>query len=286
MTHTDPLLITGSEGQLGRALLLASAGRGWPAVGHDIDTLDISDAQAVSALVAGLRPWTVVNCAAHTGVDACEGEEDEARRINGDGVANLAAACNAVGAVLVQVSTDYVFSGDGSRPYREDDPVGPVSAYGRTKLAGEEAARAAAEHLVVRTAWLYGHGGANFVAAIRRQIEGGAEVLRVVADQQGCPTSCTDLAEAILDLLEHRARGVVHAVNSGRTTWHGFAIEIARQLGSAVEVQPVTTDAYPRPAPRPAFSVLDTDRLEHLIGRSMPSWQDALRRHLETECAS
>jgi dTDP-4-dehydrorhamnose reductase len=223
----------------------------------------------------------VVNCAAYTAVDDCETHEAEARAVNADAVEHLARGCDAVGAVLVQVSTDYVFDGAGSRPYREDDPVAPVSAYGRTKLLGERAAARAAEHLIVRTAWLYGRGGRHFVDAICGQIEGGTDPLRVVGDQRGSPTFCTDLAAAILDLVEVEARGIVHAVNRGATTWHGFAREVVRLLGAGVEVVPVATDAFPRPAQRPAYSVLDTTRLDRLLGRSMPTWQDALARYLE-----
>jgi dTDP-4-dehydrorhamnose reductase len=189
-----------------------------------------------------------------------------------------------VGALLIQLSTDYVFAGDGSRPYTETDPVAPASAYGRSKLEGERLARTAHRHLIVRTAWLYGHGGANFVEAIRRQIEGGATALRVVADQVGSPTFCDDLAEALLDLVDADARGVVHAVNSGSTSWHGFAVEIARRLGAEVVVRAVTTADYPRPARRPANSVLDTSRLAAAIGRHLPVWQDALARYLGVRC--
>jgi dTDP-4-dehydrorhamnose reductase len=186
----------------------------------------------------------------------------------------------------VQISTDYVFAGDGDRPYREDDPVAPKSAYGRTKLRGEELAADARRHLVVRTAWLYGHGGRNFVEAIRGQIDGGAESLKVVADQRGSPTYCNDLAEAVLDLMEADVDGVVHAVNTGETTWHGFAVAIASLLGKDVEVLQVKTGEFPRPAPRPAYSVLDTSRLSGVLGRSIPPWEDALARYLEALCAS
>jgi dTDP-4-dehydrorhamnose reductase len=274
-------MVTGALGQLGRALLEAAAARGLSAEGHDLDTLDITDADAVSAAVARIRPHTVVNCAAWTAVDDCEANPDLALAVNGTAVGHLAAACAACGATLVQVSTDYVFSGAGERPLREDDPVGPASAYGRGKLEGERLARQAPEHLVVRTAWLFGRGGRSFVTAIRDQVEAGAAVLRVVADQRGCPTYGDDLAEAILGLLACGARGTVHAVNSGATTWHGFAEEIVRQLGAEVEVRPVRTADVPRPAPRPANSVLDTARLTALLGAPMPPWQDGLRRYLE-----
>lgn len=275
------ILITGSHGQLGRTLAAACASRGIPCEGRDIDTLDICDARAVRRWIADDRPSVVVNSAAYTAVDDCETNEETATAVNGLAVGHLASACNEVDALLVQVSTDYVFSGDADRPYREEDAVAPKSAYGRSKLRGEELARTAERHLVVRTAWLYGRGGRNFVEAIRAQIDAGAPSLTVVADQRGCPTFCDDLADAVLDLAAAGSTGTIHAVNAGSTTWHGFAVEIARLLGSAVAVVPVATGEVPRPAPRPAYSVLDTVRLEATLGRPMPSWQDGLRRYLE-----
>jgi dTDP-4-dehydrorhamnose reductase len=280
------ILITGSRGQLGRAIADACAIRGINFDGRDIDTLDITEADAVVRWIEAAKPTDVINCAAFTAVDDCEADEQQALLVNGTAVGHMADACNAVGAKLVQMSTDYVFAGDGSRPYREDDPVAPISAYGRTKLRGEELATGANRHLVVRTAWLYGHGGRNFVEAIRNQIAKGARSLRVVADQRGSPTFCDDLADAILDLITAGATGTVHAVNSGETTWYGFAVAIADLLGTEIEIQKVTTQEFPRPAHRPAYSVLDTARLEAFLDRSLPSWDDALRRYLDISCAS
>jgi len=280
------ILITGVHGQLGRALAAVCTERGIDFEGRDIDTLDIGDAAAVTGWIEGSKPHAVINCAAFTAVDDCETDEHSALRVNGTAVGHIAKACNTVGARLVQISTDYVFSGDGNRPYREDDPVGPISAYGRTKLRGEELAGDALHHLVVRTAWLYGHSGRNFVEAIRGQIDGGARSLKIVADQRGSPTFCDDLGETVLDLISANIGGVVHAVNAGETTWHGFAVAIASLLGKDVEVLPVGTEEFPRPAPRPAYSVLDTSRLSSVLGHSMPPWQDALERYLETTCAS
>ncbi len=279
------ILITGANGQLGRAVERDANARGLSVAGSDVDTLDIADEKAVNQWVEEHQPRTLVNCAAYTAVDDCEAHEEEASVINGRAVGHLAASCDRAGATLIHVSTDYVFDGTANRPYREQDPTRPTSAYGRTKLIGEQAAQRAARHLVVRTAWLYGHEGQNFVEAIRRQIESGAPELRVVADQQGNPTSCEDLAAALLDLADTDFSGIVHAVNSGRTTWHEFAREIARLLGSTIAVHPVTTDAFLRPAPRPAYSVLDTALLESLIGRPMPAWQEALARYMAAPCA-
>jgi dTDP-4-dehydrorhamnose reductase len=280
------VLITGVNGQLGRALAEICTERGLEFEGRDIDSLDIGDAAAITEWIESSEPSVVINCAAFTAVDDCESDEHSALRVNGTAVGHLAKACNAVSARLVQISTDYVFAGDGDRPYREDDPVAPIGAYGRTKLRGEELAVDARHHLVVRTAWLYGHGGRNFVEAIRSQIDGGAESLKVVVDQRGSPTFCGDLAEAVLALIEADIDGVVHAVNEGETTWHGFAIAIANLLGKDVEVLGVRTEEFPRPAPRPAYSVLDTSRLSDVLGRNMPPWEDALARYLESLCAS
>lgn len=280
------VLITGVHGQLGRALAALCEDRGREHEGRDIDTLDIRNPQAVDDWILAAQPSTVINCAAFTAVDDCESNEGRALAANGTAVGYLAAACNRVDARLIQISTDYVFPGTADRPYIEDDPVAPACAYGRTKLRGEQHALDAVRHLVVRTAWLFGHGGHNFVAAIRAQIDGGATRIKVVADQRGCPTYCADLAAAVLDLADSGADGIVHAVNTGDTTWHGLAVAITEHLGADVEVLPVATDEFPRPAPRPAYSVLDTARLESTLERPMPSWQDALARYLDHPCES
>ena len=282
VTPLQKILVTGAYGQLGRSLTAVCTARGVSCKGRDLDTLDICDAEAVRRWILDAHPSVVINTAAFTAVDDCEDNEDRATAVNGTAVGHLAAACNEVNALLIQISTDYVFSGDAVSPYKEEDPVAPKSAYGRSKLRGEELARSANRHLVLRTAWLYGHGGRNFVEAIRGQIGAGVQTLNVVADQRGCPTFCDDLASAVLDLAAAGATGTLHVVNSGSTTWHGFAVEIVRLLGADVEVVPVTTGEFPRPAPRPPYSVLDTSRLEAALGRPMPPWQDGLGRYLET----
>jgi len=276
------VLVTGSRGQLGKALESVAPARGHEFLGYDLPQLDVTDADAVRRTVAAAGPDAIVNCAAFTAVDAAETDEPAALAVNGAAVKHLAAAADEAGAVLVQISTDYVFDGWAGRPYREDDPPNPLSAYGRTKLAGEREARAARRHLVVRTAWLFGDGE-NFVRAIRRQVEGGADSLRVVADQKGSPTYAVDLADALLRLLEVGADGIVHAVNSGSATWSDFAREIVRRLDSSAEVVPITTADAGRPAPRPLSAVLDASRLVSLLGRGLPPWQDALGRYLASK---
>ncbi len=273
------LLVTGARGQLGMALAAASQRRRLEFLGVDLPEHDVTDAAVVGTLVRRFAPEVIVNCAAFTAVDRAEEREEEARRINAEAVGHLAAAADALGGLLVQVSTDYVFDGTARRPYREDDPCHPLQAYGRTKLQGEMAARGASRHLIVRTAWLYGEGH-NFVRTIRRQLDAGATTLTVVADQYGCPTHAGDLAEAILQLARLEAEGVVHAVNDGQTSWHGLACEIVRLLGRRADVVPVETGAVPRPASRPAWSVLDTTRLCSILGCPMPPWRDALARYL------
>ncbi len=276
------LLVTGSRGQLGRALQRAATDTGHEFVGYDLPELDITSAAAVRAAAARVRPDAIVNCAAYTAVDAAEADEARALAVNGAAVAGLAAAADEAGALLAQISTDFVFDGASMRPYREADPPHPLSAYGRTKLAGERAAELARRYLIVRTAWLFGDG-ANFVAAIRRQLDAGATELRVVADQRGCPTYAVDLAGAVLRLLEAGAAGVVHVVNHGQASWFDFAIEIVRQLGAAAEVVPISTGDAGRPAPRPAYSVLDASRFRGIVGADLPPWQDALARRLAAE---
>lgn len=274
------MLITGVYGQLGRAIEEMARARGLDVVGHDVDTLDITSSDAVIKCICKAAPKVVVNCAAVTKVDACESEEAKATAVNGTAVGHLAAGCNRAGALLVQVSTDYVFPGDGDRPYQEDDPTAPLNAYGRSKLAGEKLARTARHHLIVRTAWLFGRGGPNFIESVRRQVDKGRERLAVVADQHGCPTFCDDLAAMILDLIEVDARGIVHAVSSGSTTWHGLAYEVIRLLDKDIEVIPITTENYPLPARRPRYSVLSTCRIQQLLGEPPPAWNDALARYL------
>jgi dTDP-4-dehydrorhamnose reductase len=275
------VLVTGVYGQLGRAVAKLAEVHGATVHGHDLDTLDITDAAAVKGVALQVRPDVVVNCAAYTAVDDCETDEETATVVNGTAVGHLADACETVGARLIHISTDYVFSGEGSKPYLESDPVSPAGAYGRSKLVGEQLATRTRNHLTVRTAWLYGRGGRNFVEAIRSQIDRGATELRVVSDQLGSPTFGDDLAAAILALMGTNARGIVHACNSGQTTWHGFAVEIARLLGSEVPIHAVATSEFPRPAKRPPYSVLDTTRLASLIGHHLPPWPDALARYLE-----
>lgn len=273
------LVVTGAHGMLGHRVAAEAEARGHDVTGTDLPALDLLDAEAVRRFIGETRPEAVVNCAAYTDVDAAEANEDLALRINRDTAANLAAAAPYV----VHLSTDYVFAGDAEEPYVESSPTAPKTAYGRTKLAGEQAVRAAGpQHAVVRTAWLYGEGGKNFVDTM---LTLGAErdELSVVVDQLGSPTWTGHLAPALVDLAERRGSGTFHATNSGSCTWHALAVEALNQAGVATRVRAVTTADFPRPAPRPAFSVLGSEREDALV---LPPWQDGVAGHLEERVAA
>jgi dTDP-4-dehydrorhamnose reductase len=272
-------LVTGAGGMLGLDMQVALALSG--VSGKDVKglkhaDLDITDRNAVREAVRGFD--VVVNAAAYTAVDDAESHEAQAFAVNAVGAANVAAACREVGARLVHVSTDYVFSGDATDPYAEDAPLAPRSAYGRTKAAGEWAVEShCPQAWIVRTAWLYGGGGPNFVKTMAR-LAGEQETLRVVDDQRGQPTWTMDVADAILRLVDGGAPfGVWHATSQGETTWNGFAREIFTLLGlDPARVQPTTTDQFPRPAPRPAYSVLGHDAWRMARIARLPDWRTSL----------
>ncbi|WP_210577566.1 dTDP-4-dehydrorhamnose reductase [Streptomyces sp. GESEQ-4] len=283
MTDDRPWLVTGAGGMLAQDVLGRLAEAGEQVVALDRAALDLTDRVAVQQALELHRPAVVVNCAAWTAVDDAETREAEALAINGDGPAHLAAACASTGTVLLHVSTDYVFAGDAEEPYAEDAPTAPRSAYGRTKLAGEQAVlKTLPEHgYVVRTAWLYGTGGPNFVRTMIR-LAGERETLDVVNDQRGQPTWSADLAGLLLALgrgaLAGTApAGVYHGTSSGETTWYGFTREIFRLLGTDPDrVRPTTSEAFVRPAPRPAYSVLGHDRFRAAGIEPPRDWRTAL----------
>ncbi|HEY7900676.1 MAG TPA: dTDP-4-dehydrorhamnose reductase [Caulobacteraceae bacterium] len=276
------VLIAGAGGQLGQELL-ATVPESLTAVGLARADLDITDAAAVRSAVAAHQPTVIVNAAAYTAVDRAESEVELAFGVNRGGAANLAAAAQAIGARFVHVSTDFVFDGRAERPYRPDDPTGPVNVYGASKLAGERAALAAApDALIVRTAWVYGPGGSNFLATMLRLMRSRADV-RVVADQIGTPTSTPTLAAGLWRLIGLKASGVLHLTDSGIASWYDFAVAIAEEavaagrLGAAPPVLPIATVDYPTPARRPAFSVLDKSAAFAALGAPAPHWRVALR---------
>lgn len=261
---------------VGSDLRDALALRDEPVTALTKNDLDITDSRRVSACVAEVRPDVIVNCAAYTKVDQAEAEESAANAINGSAVELLASAANEVGALLVQISTDFVFDGKKGAPYEINDATNPLSAYGRSKLLGEIAARHAEKHLIIRTSWLFGVNGPNFVKAIRRQLDLGTSPLRVVNDQRGRPTYTPHLAEAIIRIVSNDARGVVHYADGDECTWYDFACAIAPEA----TIVPISTDEFPRPATRPAYSVLSTERYERLTGVTPASWREGLREYL------
>jgi dTDP-4-dehydrorhamnose reductase len=271
------VLITGAAGMLGQ-----DATRNARAANHEVvalarEELDLLDAGEVRATLEREAPGAVINCAAYTDVDGAESDERTATRLNGEAAGTLAAAAAAVGAAIVHLSTDYVFDGSGARPYVESDPTDPVNAYGRSKLAGERAVAAAnPRHFVVRTSWLFGAGGRNFVDTMLGLAGAGRPVL-VVRDQVGCPTYTGHLADALVRLVDGEAYGLHHIAADGECSWYEFANEIFSQAGVDTRAMSCTTEEFPRPAPRPAYSVL---RSERDYGLALPSWQEGLASYL------
>jgi dTDP-4-dehydrorhamnose reductase len=257
----------------------------------DLPEFDLTDPEQVSGILGEIAPHLIVNCAAFTNVDGCETAEEAATLVNGQGPLHLARTAMETGAVLVHISTDYVFDGTGHSPYTEDDPPNPMSAYGRSKRAGEKAILNSGleKFFIVRTSWLYGPGGKNFVETIAR-LAGERKELRIVADQVGSPTYTADLAAAIFNLVASpspRAYGLYHFANEGFCSWHEFAAEIVAQLrkrGAPLSVErivPIRTEDYPLPARRPAWSVFSKEKYRQATGADIPSWQESLVRYME-----
>ncbi|WP_338467582.1 dTDP-4-dehydrorhamnose reductase [Novosphingobium sp. ZN18A2] len=281
------VLITGASGQLGRALV-SQAPAGWEIVAPGRDGLDLADGDAVRAAVLAARPGLLLNAAAYTAVDKAESDEETALSVNAAAVGIMAETLRETGGRLVHVSTDFVFDGASQRAYRPDDERAPISAYGRTKAAGEDAA--GSDALIVRTAWLYCAGGRNFVRTMLHLMRTREEV-RVVADQTGAPTWAPGLARVILALCGKGATGVFHHCDAGLASWYDFAVAIREQalalgmLNRRVPIIPIASNDYPAPAARPAFSVLDCSRTRDLLGESAVHWQENLRKMLEEEKA-
>jgi dTDP-4-dehydrorhamnose reductase len=267
------ILITGAGGMLGRDVGRAAVAGGHEPVALPRAELDIADADAVSAAVAAAAPDAVINCAAWTDVDGAEESEPAAHAVNGPGAGHVARAAAATGAWTVHVSSDYVFDGRKRDPYLESDAVGPLSAYGRTKLAGEQAVADAApdSHTVVRSAWLFGVDGKCFPKTIRR-LAAERDQLSIVADQLGCPTFTGHLAPALVSLAAERRAGVLHVAADDQCSWFQFAQAIVAASGLDCHVRPIPTEEYPVPATRPAYSVLRSER----GAPRLPSWRDGL----------
>jgi dTDP-4-dehydrorhamnose reductase len=278
------LLVTGAAGMLGHDVCRVAQRAGHEPLAIDLPDLDITDAAAVSAFFAEQRPEAVLNCAAWTDVDGAETHSEQAHAVNADGAGNLARAAAAIDVALLHISTDYVFDGraphdaDGhERPYLESDSTGPRSVYGQSKLAGEQQVLAASRrHTVVRTAWLYGVHGRNFVDTMLRLAD-EREAVQVVDDQTGSPTWSGHLAPAVMGLLERDVAGLVHLTGGGAVSWNGFAKEIFRQAERDCRVDTATSAQMARPAERPAWSVLESERAEVV---PMPDWRDGLAGYL------
>ncbi|HEV7159034.1 MAG TPA: dTDP-4-dehydrorhamnose reductase [Caulobacteraceae bacterium] len=278
-------LVTGAAGQVGRAWA-AAAPDGWRLTALARAELDIGDGEAVRRSVERLAPDLILSAAAYTAVDRAESEAEAAFRVNRDGAAHLARAAQAIGARLIHLSTDFVFDGAAGRPYRPDDATGPLGVYGASKLAGEQAVlEALPEALIVRSAWIYGPEGSNFLATMLRLMRSGGEV-SVVADQIGAPTSVLTLAPALWSLAGTEASGVWHFTNAGIASWYDFAQAIAEEalavglLTQAPDVRPIATSDYPTPARRPSYSVLDCQATYARLGAPAPHWREGLRATL------
>jgi len=282
------VLLVGARGLLGSAMQ-ATAPSTIQLVSTGHGDLPIEDPHAVQQIVARERPDWIINCAAYTQVDRAEAEPEIAQGVNAGGPANLARAAGEAGrrTRLLQLSTDYVFDGHSRRPYREDDAVAPLNAYGRSKLAGEQAVRDILPdaHLIVRGQWLFGAGGPNFVATILRLARERRE-LRVVNDQHGHPTFSSDLAAALWQLIAREARGTVHCANEGVATWYDLARAAVAAAGLPTAVLPCATAEMPRPAQRPAFSALDCTRYAALVGAPLRAWAEPLREYVQNTLTS
>ncbi len=280
----DQVLISGGAGMLAQALAVALRRRGRDPVLLARTALDITHPESVKAAFSKHRPTLVLNAAAYTKVDLCEDQPSVAMSVNGEGPRNLAYYSLLHGTKLVHFSTDFVFDGSVARPYGANDRVNPLSAYGRSKLSGEGQIQSQGklDYLIIRTAWLYGPGGPNFVQTMLNVARAG-KPLRVVDDQIGAPTFTHDLAEATLKLIDHDARGIWHITNAGQTSWFGFAQAIFEEFGVQADLQPTTSAEWkktkPNSATRPAYSVLDTEPYANLTGTPMRHWREALREY-------
>jgi dTDP-4-dehydrorhamnose reductase len=271
------LLVTGAAGMLGHEVVTSAERLGHEVAAWDLPECDLTDEGETLEAIRRLDPRAVVNCAAYTNVDAAEEDEPAAERVNAGAAGNVARACAASGARIVQVSTDYVFDGSKDEPWLESDAVAPLGAYGRTKLHGEEQVAAALDdHAIVRTAWLFGPHGPNFVSTMLRLAAERDEV-SAVTDQVGSPTFAGHLAPALVDMAERTDTGIFHGAGAGSCSWYELTLEAYDAAGIACRVLPTTAARFARPAPRPAYSVLGSER-EHPI--TLPPWQEGVRAHL------
>ncbi|WP_045518239.1 dTDP-4-dehydrorhamnose reductase [Neobacillus niacini] len=274
------VVVTGAAGQLGQDVLLELARKNHQAFGADRAQLDITIEEDVLAYISEVKPDVILHCAAYTNVDAAEENEEAAYQVNAAGTEYLAKAAKLTGAKMLYISTDYVFDGTATEPYKVDEPTKPLGAYGRTKLAGEQLLQKHLnEFFIVRTAWVFGIYGNNFVKTMIRLGKERGEV-GVVHDQVGSPTYTVDLAQFMVELMETEKYGIYHATNSGVCSWYEFAVEIFKQAEMNVKVNPLTSDQFPRPAARPKYSVLSKKMIEKQGLKSLRDWKEALAAYL------
>lgn len=275
------VFVTGVRGQLGYDVVNELEKRGLEAIGADIQEMDITDADSVNRVIVEAAPDAVIHCAAYTAVDAAEDNVEICRRVNAQGTQNIANMCKKLDIPMIYISTDYVFDGQGERPWQPDDERAPLNVYGQTKYEGELAVQNTLDkYFIVRIAWVFGLNGKNFVKTMLN-LGKTRDHLTVVNDQFGSPTYTYDLARLLVDMIQTDKYGIYHATNEGICTWYEFACEIFRQAGISVDVAPVTADQYPAKAKRPSNSRMSKDKLEENGFERLPSWQDALGRYLK-----
>lgn len=275
------VLVTGVKGQLGHDVMNELAKRGYEGVGVDVDEMDITDAQKVDEVITKAQVDKVIHCAAYTAVDAAEDNVELCRRVNAEGTENIAKVCKRLDLPMVYLSTDYVFDGEGERPWEPDDERDPLNVYGQTKYEGELAVeRNLDKYFIVRIAWVFGVNGKNFIKTMLNLAQ-NHDTITVVDDQVGSPTYTYDLARLLVDMIETEKYGHYHATNEGLCTWYEFAKEIFRQAGVDVKVVPVTSEQFQAKAKRPHNSRMNKDKLDAMGFQRLPSWQDALSRYLK-----
>lgn len=274
------ILVTGVKGQLGHDVVQELERRGIGTVGVDIDEMDITDRDSVDKVIREASPDAVIHCAAYTAVDAAEENEELCRRVNADGPRNIARVCRELDIKMMQISTDYVFDGQGERPWEPDDACRPCSVYGQTKYEGELAVRELLDkYFIVRIAWVFGINGKNFVKTMLN-LSKTHDTVRVVNDQFGSPTYTYDLAKLLADMVVTDKYGIYHATNEGICSWYEFACAIFREAGVKMNVIPVTTEEYGAKASRPANSRMSKEKLTENGFQKLPEWRDALRRYI------
>lgn len=275
------VLVTGVKGQLGHDVMNELAKRGYEGIGVDVEEMDITDREAVERVMREVYPDKVVHCAAWTAVDDAEDKEELCRKVNALGTENIARMCRELSAPMIYLSTDYVFDGEGTRPWEPDDERHPLNVYGQTKYEGELAVEKYLDaYFIVRIAWVFGVNGKNFIKTMLRLSE-THDTLTVVDDQVGSPTYTYDLARLLVDMLETEKYGRYHATNEGLCSWYEFAKEIFRQAGREVKVLPVSSEEYPAKAKRPHNSRMNKEKLKEMGFTPLPSWEDALSRYLK-----